>query len=455
MREFVRLCAQRYTPATEQERFQDDVIKARIKGSDIPKMRCILVHLIIALVVTLAGCKGKPAAVASQSNQHLPNGNLPDWTFQQSDAASVAAVRQMRSFSIRPPADFQFIKEVDEPKTITWAGPIRPNQTYPIFVVIIQKLPHPNPYSSMDAMWADVLNGIQVHATNWSAKPVEHGIIHGFQFMRTSWSGVANSTVRKELVGKGMHGIVYLAVIDDNIIQIMCEDEDPDYAQWLKRAEAAASTFQVAAADAAPGPQSEAMPLMPVYITPFYDSNGPRISVGPQSKALETADGKTILQISNQLKQQRDQLRAEVMYVLAIQLYDLGQKDEAVYWFYTAQYRARVFEAILADPKPGSKAFELKQAYDSFNQLAGTYLNGYAFGDLPALQKTLAKVMEEGTSLPKYGDLYPEFSFGPPEEYAEKNAAISLGLSELSKYIQNNADQIKEQRKQTGVEGKY
>ena len=78
------------------------------------------------------------------------------------------------------------------------------------------------------------------------------------------------------------------------------------------------------------------------------------------------------------------------MYVAAIRLYDLGHKDEAVYWFYTAQYRARVFTSILDKENVGtigSEAFELKQAYASFNQLAGEYINGYAFGELPKLKK--------------------------------------------------------------------
>jgi hypothetical protein len=99
---------------------------------------------------------------------------------------------------------------------------------------------------------------------------------------------------------------------------------------------------------------------------------------------LMSADSKTILQVSEELKKEKDKLRADVMYVAAIRLYDLGHKDEAVHWFYSAQYRARVFSSILDKEKVGSigsEAFELKQAYLSFNQLAGEYINGYAFGD--------------------------------------------------------------------------
>ena len=80
---------------------------------------------------------------------------------------------------------------------------------------------------------------------------------------------------------------------------------------------------------------------MLINVTPYYDSNGPKVSVGEHSKKLANADAKSISQLSADLKKEKDKLRAEVMYVTAIRLYDLGQKDEAVYWFYTAQYRAR------------------------------------------------------------------------------------------------------------------
>jgi hypothetical protein len=197
---------------------------------------------------------------------------------------------------------------------------------------------------------------------------------------------------------------------------------------------------------------------MPIYVTPYYDYRGLKISVGAQSKEFAGADADTILRISDRLKKEKDKLRAEVMYVAAIRLYDLGQKDESVYWFYTAQYRARVFTSILDKEKIGSigsEAFELKQAYNSFNQLAGTYINGYGFGDLGTLERTLKKVVEEGEILPKYGEIYPGVAFAPEGTWAGKNEEVSKGLSGLIEYIKTNADAMKEQRKKNGIEGKY
>jgi hypothetical protein len=197
---------------------------------------------------------------------------------------------------------------------------------------------------------------------------------------------------------------------------------------------------------------------MPIYVTPFYHYEGPQVSVGAYSKKLASADAKTILEIAKALKKERDRLRAEVMYVAAVRLYDLGQKDEAVYWFYTAQYRGRVFGAILDKAQIGTigaEAFELNQAYNAFNQLAGQYINGYAFGDLPELEKTLRKVVQEGKSLPKFAELYPKVTFDPVESWAKKHEGVSKGLSQLIEQIKTNPAFIKEQRKKNGIEGKY
>jgi hypothetical protein len=196
---------------------------------------------------------------------------------------------------------------------------------------------------------------------------------------------------------------------------------------------------------------------MPISITPFYESDGPKVSVGDYSEKLANPDPKKIVEICADLKKDKDKLRAEVMYVAAIRLFDAGEKDEAVYWFYTAQYRSRLFRAILDKDKIGglgSEAFELKEAYNAFDQLAGEQINKYAFSDLKKLQETLAKVKEEGGTLPKFKDLYPKVSFVDEKNWAGESADIAKGLTEMIEYIKTNADSIKEQRKKNGVDDK-
>ena len=68
-----------------------------------------------------------------------------------------------------------------------------------------------------------------------------------------------------------------------------------------------------------------------------------------------------------------------VMMVLAIRLYDVGLRDDAVFWFYAAKERYIVMSEVL-----DVKAQGLAQADDAvrnFATLAGPIINGYAFCD--------------------------------------------------------------------------
>src|SRR6266513_206809 len=92
-----------------------------------------------------------------------------------------------------------------------------------------------------------------------------------------------------------------------------------------------------------------------VYVTPYYNSKGPSVSVGRFSSGLASAKGDEFLATITKMKRAWDQLTFPELYVAAIQLYDLGYRKEAVYWFYTAQYRGRQFGILLDQSKKGGK----------------------------------------------------------------------------------------------------
>ncbi|MDY0169224.1 MAG: hypothetical protein RBS80_21960 [Thermoguttaceae bacterium] len=93
---------------------------------------------------------------------------------------------------------------------------------------------------------------------------------------------------------------------------------------------------------------------MPIYVTPFYNSEGPQVAVGKHSDDLARANADTIEEMVAAMKAEWDELRPEAMCVAAIRLFDLGLKDEAVYWFYSAQYRGRLFQALCDPDQVGS-----------------------------------------------------------------------------------------------------
>lgn len=197
---------------------------------------------------------------------------------------------------------------------------------------------------------------------------------------------------------------------------------------------------------------------LPIYVTPFYNSEGPVVNVGPLSRELATATAATVSTTVATLHQQYATLPALTMYVAAVRLYDLGQRDEALYWFYSAQYRARLFQGVLDESKVGGigdPAFELRSAHGAFQQLVGEYLNGYAGCDRDRWLAVLARVRHDNQTSPKLMASYPGIAFKPTTEWKAYNEAIGKGLGELADYLKANWATFEATRRENGTDKRF
>ncbi len=134
-----------------------------------------------------------------------------------------------------------------------------------------------------------------------------------------------------------------------------------------------------------------------IYVDPFYKSaqspdGTPQVSVGRQYNALLASNKREDILAARDLIVAKPQLVTPmVMMVLAIRLYDVGQRDEAVFWFYVAKDRYIVMSEVL-----DVKTQQLAQADDAvrnFSTLAGPTINGYAFCDLAKQKGAHAKAV--------------------------------------------------------------
>ena len=148
-----------------------------------------------------------------------------------------------------------------------------------------------------------------------------------------------------------------------------------------------------------------------VYVTPYYNSKGPAIDVGPFSSGLAAKNEPEFVATIAKMKKSWDTLNFAETYIAAIRLYDLGFRKESIYWFYSAQYRGRLFASLIDRDKMGSMGdpgFELFQAQNAFQQLVGPYINGYAFGDIDQLVPIIEKSSERRKSRARFNkDLSP------------------------------------------------
>jgi hypothetical protein len=195
-----------------------------------------------------------------------------------------------------------------------------------------------------------------------------------------------------------------------------------------------------------------------VYVTPYYNSKGPTIEVSPFSGGLAAKNEPEFVATIAKMKKSWDTLNFPETYVAAIRLYDLGFRKESIYWFYSAQYRGRLFATLVNRDKMGSMGnpgFELFQAQNAFQQLVGPYVNGYAFGDIDQLVAIIEKVQKEGQRVPDLTKIYPRVTFKPKSEWDAGNKGLNEGLTKLLITLKNEKASIKQQRKERGMEAKF
>lgn len=119
----------------------------------------------------------------------------------------------------------------------------------------------------------------------------------------------------------------------------------------------------------------------------------------------------------------------------ALPLLKTGREDEAVFWFYAGQLRWRSQLISHPDQDPtGQPAL-----FSSFMATIGPDVNEWAFGDIPALQKTIASVLE-------WDRRYPD-----PTVSAAAAASSRSGLQNLKTSIGKDVDSIKRQRAANGL----
>src|SRR5579872_5421130 len=146
------------------------------------------------------------------------------------------------------------------------------------------------------------------------------------------------------------------------------------------------------------------------FVTPYYNSSGPAIRIGKYSAGLASKSPGEFVSTIVRMKRQWEHLNFVELYVGAIRLYDSGYRDEATYWFYTAQYRGRQFGMLLDKSKMGglgNPGFELYHAQEAFFQLTGPDINGYAFGNVDRLVAIVQRVRLENRTVQNMQTTYP------------------------------------------------
>jgi hypothetical protein len=195
-----------------------------------------------------------------------------------------------------------------------------------------------------------------------------------------------------------------------------------------------------------------------MYVTPWYNSSGPVIKVGQYSPGLASRNPAAFVATIRRMKNHWSSLNFLELYVAAIQLYDRGFRNEATYWFYSAQYQGRLF-AMLVDRNKlggiGDKSFELYHGQEAFFTLAGPTINGFAFGNIGLLSTIVGRVQNENRTVPNMRHIYPGVAFVNDSRWPSVNAELNAGLGKLAAQLNDERTQIEQERRQNGTQARF
>ena len=194
---------------------------------------------------------------------------------------------------------------------------------------------------------------------------------------------------------------------------------------------------------------------MPISILPYYNSDPLTINVGELSKPLMSDNPNDILKIAEVAKKQTENIPLEALYVMAIRLFDLGEKTEGAYWFYNAQFRTRVLNALLKnDPDVINKnidsdTFNKLSAYNAFIETAGQYINPELAQDPDGWMKILGDVSTDlkDLDIKAFVNDFPQMANKVLDEHPEIVQKVNEGLEVLKDVLTENMQEIVNQTK--------
>jgi len=135
-----------------------------------------------------------------------------------------------------------------------------------------------------------------------------------------------------------------------------------------------------------------------VYVAPYYKSakeitEKPYVNVSKvHNNLLSSTNVNDILAVEESIIKNPEMITPMTLMVLSIRMYDVGQRDKSVFWFYAAKNRYFTLSGVLNMSDPSLS--QVKQSISAFASLAGPYINSYAFCNIEKQRLAQDKALE-------------------------------------------------------------
>lgn len=196
-----------------------------------------------------------------------------------------------------------------------------------------------------------------------------------------------------------------------------------------------------------------------VNIPPYYSHTEHKAEVGRYSEGLSAMDRGILLKTVEEMEKDWQNLPAAAMYVAALRLFEIGEKDRALYWYQGARYRADLMLELLDDSngmnRMGSKAYSNSRMHTAFFTALRYPLGGYGLCDIRKYEDAMQRAVFERDIVPDMKKIYPEVVFLPEEQWPPEVEKVKARFEARLKNTIDNYDQIVEQRKASGVHEQY
>jgi len=209
---------------------------------------------------------------------------------------------------------------------------------------------------------------------------------------------------------------------------------------------------------------TEAVRHVGIYVTPYYEAareagGTPKIAVAKAYDALLASNrAEEVAGARDDIARNNAMITPMTLMVLAIRLYDVGLRDDAVFWLYAAKNRYFTLQAV-ADVRTPQLA-QVEDAVRNFATLAGPVINGYAFCDVANQQKIAARALQWTIDNPYRALFLPQVPARPGDRAQNLDKAIVAMRASVAKERDflskaENVAQLRQQRRDNGVDEKY
>ena len=193
----------------------------------------------------------------------------------------------------------------------------------------------------------------------------------------------------------------------------------------------AAPVMALAQAASAPEPAVPPVIQLGVDVPPYYVAGAhfgepPKVAVDPAyDRLLSSTKRDEIQQVVLGIAAKPELVKPETLLVLAMRLYDVGLRDDAVFWYYAGRDRFLTMQQVL--DMRSLQLIHSTEVIESFIRAAGPAMDGYAYCSVAQQaqweDRAIAWVAAHPYKILGYSEL--------PAVSEDRNAALAAAVTHL------------------------